>query len=94
MLEGLRLCRALWTGKPVNWDGLWKLESATLEPVPHRPGGPPIWIAGSLPASLERAGRYFDGWLPNDPTLSISGIRLPKSMLVGTTTLTCRSPET
>jgi len=67
LLEGVRLCRALWTGKPVNWDGLWKLESAALKPVPHRPGGPPIWIAGSLPASLERAGRYFDGWLPIEP---------------------------
>ena len=67
LLEGVRLCRALWTGKPVNWDGLWKLKGAALEPVPHRPGGPPIWIAGSLPASLERAGRYFDGWLPIEP---------------------------
>jgi alkanesulfonate monooxygenase SsuD/methylene tetrahydromethanopterin reductase-like flavin-dependent oxidoreductase (luciferase family) len=36
-----------------------------LGPTPHRPGGPPLWIAGSLPASLERAGRHFDGWLPN-----------------------------
>jgi len=26
---------------------------------------PPLWIAGSLPASLERAGKLFDGWLPN-----------------------------
>jgi alkanesulfonate monooxygenase SsuD/methylene tetrahydromethanopterin reductase-like flavin-dependent oxidoreductase (luciferase family) len=64
LLEGMRLCRALWTGKPVTWDGLWKLEAATLGPVPHRPGGPPIWLAGSLPASLQRTGRYFDGWLP------------------------------
>ena len=23
MLEGLGLCRALWTGKPVDWDGRW-----------------------------------------------------------------------
>jgi alkanesulfonate monooxygenase SsuD/methylene tetrahydromethanopterin reductase-like flavin-dependent oxidoreductase (luciferase family) len=30
-------------------------------------GGPPIWIGGSLPASLERAGRHFDGWLPIGP---------------------------
>src|SRR5439155_1857044 len=57
LLEGARLCRALWTGNPVTWDGRWKLEGAVLGPVPHRPGGPPIWISGSLPASLQRAGR-------------------------------------
>jgi alkanesulfonate monooxygenase SsuD/methylene tetrahydromethanopterin reductase-like flavin-dependent oxidoreductase (luciferase family) len=67
LLEGLQLCRKLWTGEPVTWDGRWKIEASVLGPLPHRPGGPPIWIAGSLPASLERAGRYFDGWLPNEP---------------------------
>jgi alkanesulfonate monooxygenase SsuD/methylene tetrahydromethanopterin reductase-like flavin-dependent oxidoreductase (luciferase family) len=66
VLEGMQLCRALWTGKPVTWDGRWKVEG-TLGPTPHRPGGPPWWIAGALPASLERAGRHFDGWIPNGP---------------------------
>ena len=65
MNEGLRLARALWSGKPVDWDGLWKVKSGVLAPTPHRPGGPPIWIAGSLPASLERAGKLYDGWMPN-----------------------------
>jgi alkanesulfonate monooxygenase SsuD/methylene tetrahydromethanopterin reductase-like flavin-dependent oxidoreductase (luciferase family) len=65
MIEGLRLARALWSGKPVDWDGLWTVEGGVLAPTPHRPGGPPIWIAGSLPASLERAGKLYDGWLPN-----------------------------
>ena len=63
----LRLARLLWSGKPVDWEGRWKIEHAILGPSPHRPGGPPIWIGGSLPASLERAGRYFDGWLPIAP---------------------------
>lgn len=67
LLEGLQLCRALWTGKPVDWDGRWKVTGGTLGPVPHRPGGPPIWVAGSAPAALERAGKHFDGWLPNSP---------------------------
>ena len=30
-------------------------------------GGPPIWIGGSLPASLDRVGRFFEGWLPIAP---------------------------
>lgn len=67
LLEGLRLARALWTGQPVSWDGRWKVENAVLGPTPYRAGGPPIWIGGSLPASRERAGRYFDGWLPIAP---------------------------
>lgn len=67
ILEGMRLCRALWTGEPVDWDGRWRLEGAVLGPTPHRPGGPPIWMGGSSPGSMERAGRYFDGWFPISP---------------------------
>jgi probable F420-dependent oxidoreductase len=67
MLEGLRLARELWTGKPVAWNGRWVVEGASLGPVPHRPGGPPIWIGGMVRASLERVGRLYDGWFPNSP---------------------------
>ena len=67
MMEGLRLMRALWSGKPVDWDGRWKVEGAVLGPTPHSPSGPPLWVGGSLPASIERAGRYFDGWMPITP---------------------------
>jgi alkanesulfonate monooxygenase SsuD/methylene tetrahydromethanopterin reductase-like flavin-dependent oxidoreductase (luciferase family) len=67
MMEGLRLCRALWSGEAVDWDGRWPLNGAVLAPVPHRPGGPPIWIGGNTPASLERVGARFDGWFPNAP---------------------------
>src|SRR5229473_3835862 len=52
MLEGLRLARALWTGEPVSWNGRWVLDNSRLGPVPHRPGGPPIWIGGMVEASL------------------------------------------
>jgi alkanesulfonate monooxygenase SsuD/methylene tetrahydromethanopterin reductase-like flavin-dependent oxidoreductase (luciferase family) len=67
MLEGLRLARELWSGRPVTWNGRWVVEGATLGPVPHRPGGPPIWIGGMVRASLERVGRLYDGWFPNAP---------------------------
>jgi probable F420-dependent oxidoreductase len=67
MLEGLRLVRELWSGKPVTWNGRWTLDNATLGPAPHRPGGPPIWIGGMVRASLERVGRLYDGWFPNAP---------------------------
>jgi alkanesulfonate monooxygenase SsuD/methylene tetrahydromethanopterin reductase-like flavin-dependent oxidoreductase (luciferase family) len=67
MLEGLRLCRELWSGNPVSWSGRWVVDGARLGPVPHRPGGPPIWIGGMVRASLERVGRLYDGWFPNAP---------------------------
>jgi alkanesulfonate monooxygenase SsuD/methylene tetrahydromethanopterin reductase-like flavin-dependent oxidoreductase (luciferase family) len=67
MMEGLRLCRALWAGKPVTWEGRWQVADGVLAPTPHRPGGPPLWIGGNLPASLERAGKWFDGWFPIAP---------------------------
>jgi probable F420-dependent oxidoreductase len=67
MMEGLRLCRALWGGEAVDWQGRWPVKSAVLAPVPYRPNGPPIWIGGNTPASLERVGKCFDGWFPNAP---------------------------
>jgi alkanesulfonate monooxygenase SsuD/methylene tetrahydromethanopterin reductase-like flavin-dependent oxidoreductase (luciferase family) len=39
-----------------------------LGPTPHRPGGPPIWVAGAVAAARERTGRLFDGWFPNSPS--------------------------
>ena len=70
LVEGVALMRALWTGKPVDWDGRWKMKGAVLGPTPHRPGGPPIWIGGSVAAARERTGRLFDGWFPNAPSPS------------------------
>ena len=67
MLEGLALCRELWTGAPVRWDGRWRVEDAALAPLPHRPGGPPIWGGGGVPAALRRCARHFAGWIPSGP---------------------------
>ncbi len=67
MLEGLRLCRTLWRGEPVTWQGRWTLQNQTLAPTPHRDGGPPIWIGSRVRAGMLRAGRHFDGWFPTGP---------------------------
>ncbi len=69
MMEGLRLCRALWTGKPVDWQGRWPVQGGVLGPTPYRAGGPPIWMAGSVRPALERAARHFDGWFANEADL-------------------------
>src|SRR5881394_2757813 len=54
MNEAMRLCKALWTGKPVDWSGLWTVKQGTVGPTPHRPGGPPLWFGGGLPAGRHR----------------------------------------
>lgn len=64
VIEGMALCKALWTGEKVDWNGRWRLDGATIGPVPHRAGGPPIWMGGSSPGSVQRAGKYYDGWFP------------------------------
>ena len=67
LMEGLRLCRALWRGEPVTWQGRWALDGQTLAPTPHRAGGPPIWVGSHVRAGMQRAGKYFDGWFPTGP---------------------------
>ena len=67
MLEGLRLCRALWSGEPVDWEGRWPVKEGVLGPTPHNPGGPPVWLGTGHPAGLERTARHFDGWFPTGP---------------------------
>ena len=67
MNEAMGLCRALWTGKPVDWTGLWTVKQGTVGPTPHRPGGPPVWYGGFQPAGRSRTGRLYDGWFPSQP---------------------------
>jgi len=67
LIEEMQLCKALWTGEPVDWDGRWKVKQGVLGPTPYQKGGPPIWGGGSAPGALKRAGRYFDGWFPTGP---------------------------
>ena len=64
LMEGIRLCRALWTGEPVDWEGRWTVKQGVLAPKPFTPGGPPIWGGGGAPGMIERSGKFFDGWFP------------------------------
>ncbi|PPR34746.1 MAG: F420-dependent glucose-6-phosphate dehydrogenase [Alphaproteobacteria bacterium MarineAlpha9_Bin5] len=73
MMEGIRLCQALWSGQAVKWNGRWNVDCDTLGIVPNRLGGPPIWGGGSARGSLERAGRHLDGWFPVGPDAETIG---------------------
>ncbi len=66
--EGLQIMKGLWTGEPFSFEGsLFQLESAKLHPVPARPGGPPVLMAGAAEPALRRLARFADGWLPISP---------------------------
>ena len=48
-----------------------------MEPKPHRPGGPPIWIGGSGPTALREAAR-FDAWFPTGPSVEFFAEHFPR----------------
>lgn len=54
MIEVMERCRSLWSGA----DGV------QMYPLPPTPNGPPVWIGGEGPKTLERTGRLADGWFP------------------------------
>ena len=57
-LETLEICRALWTRDGVTFSGKhFTLEGSTVEPKPHRAGGPPSGsaAAGPPPSARRRA---------------------------------------
>jgi probable F420-dependent oxidoreductase len=77
-LETLEICRALWRRDGVSFNGKhFTLDNATVEPKPHRPGGPPIWIGGSGPTALREAAR-FDAWFPTGPSVEFFAEHFPE----------------
>ncbi len=63
--DAITVLRRLWQGEEVTHVGPgYRLESFRLQPLPSRPGGPPIWVGGRAPAAMRRAGRLGDGFLP------------------------------
>src|SRR5262245_28578763 len=78
LLETLQICRALWSRDHVSFTGKhFTLEDATVEPKPHRPDGPPIWIGGSGPTALREAARW-DAWFPTGPSVEFFEAEFPK----------------
>ncbi|HXH84253.1 MAG TPA: LLM class flavin-dependent oxidoreductase, partial [Candidatus Tectomicrobia bacterium] len=77
-LETLAICRALWTRDGVAFAGKhFTLDGVTVEPKPHRAGGPPIWIGGSGPTALREAAR-FDAWFPTGPSVEFFAEHFPR----------------
>src|SRR2546423_9441254 len=76
-LEMLEICRGLWSRDHVSFNGKhFTLHDVTVEPKPHRPGGPPIWIGGSGPTAQREAAR-FDAWFPTGPSVGFFSQHFP-----------------
>ena len=53
--------KVLWTGQ-VGFRGRRLAVDGGIAPLPTQPGGPPIWVGGSVRRSAERAARLGDAW--------------------------------
>jgi alkanesulfonate monooxygenase SsuD/methylene tetrahydromethanopterin reductase-like flavin-dependent oxidoreductase (luciferase family) len=76
LTETIAAMRELWLGdgRPVSFEGRHlQLDEIALQPGPHQPGGPEIWLAGAGEAAERRVGRIADGWLPYPPTAELYG---------------------
>ncbi len=63
--EALEVLGGLLAGQPVQFSGRYtRLSGQRLEPPPVQQPRPPVWVGGRREASMRRAGRYADGWLP------------------------------
>ena len=65
MDEALAVLRHLWAGSGEPFKGRFSTipEGMRLNPLPHRAGGPPIWIGGRADAAVRRAAAAGDGYL-------------------------------
>ena len=63
--EVIDIVRLYFSGARFSWPGdLFPLDDVWLNPLPVRPGGPPLWIAGRKAPSVRRAALRGDGFLP------------------------------
>jgi alkanesulfonate monooxygenase SsuD/methylene tetrahydromethanopterin reductase-like flavin-dependent oxidoreductase (luciferase family) len=67
MEEQIEVLRLLFTRESVTFDGRWHhIEAAGLKPLPVQQPIP-IWLGGSVDATLRRVAALGDGWFPQMP---------------------------
>jgi probable F420-dependent oxidoreductase len=69
MGETIRILRAAWSEEPFEFHGtVFDIDRTNVTPKPPRPI--PIFVGGSAPAALRRAGRLADGFLASTTPLA------------------------
>ncbi len=63
--ECVDILRLAWSGESFGYDGKrYHFDDVRVTPDPVQPGGPPLWLASTSPASADRAVRYQTHLLP------------------------------
>jgi probable F420-dependent oxidoreductase len=63
LAEAVQLMRALWAPGTATYDSAHHhLADVPMEPSPPA-GTVPVWLAGGVPAAIDRAARLGDGWI-------------------------------
>jgi probable F420-dependent oxidoreductase len=84
MEEYLGLMNALWADGPSTFEGdTFRFKDVSFYPKPLQRPRPPIYIGGGVRASIRRAARLGDGWIPMPSSWSqfLSDLELLKSDL-------------
>jgi alkanesulfonate monooxygenase SsuD/methylene tetrahydromethanopterin reductase-like flavin-dependent oxidoreductase (luciferase family) len=63
MAEQIKLIRALWTGKRVDFDGEFHQVHDTTCVKPLQIGGPPIWVGAGGRIAVKKAAEIGDAWI-------------------------------
>jgi alkanesulfonate monooxygenase SsuD/methylene tetrahydromethanopterin reductase-like flavin-dependent oxidoreductase (luciferase family) len=67
--ELLAVLRLAWTGDAFSFHGKrYSFDGVRITPQPVQAGGPPLWLASTSPASVERAVRFDTNVLPQGIT--------------------------
>jgi alkanesulfonate monooxygenase SsuD/methylene tetrahydromethanopterin reductase-like flavin-dependent oxidoreductase (luciferase family) len=75
-------------------DPFFPLRSATNEPPPVRPGGPPIWLGGQKRRGIALAARYGSGWpMPGNRPGDIAYFSLKRGEILRALEAQGRDPE-
>src|ERR671939_1772620 len=61
MDEMLAALKALWSGAD-GFHGQTISIDGGIAPLPVRPGGPPLWVGGTIGRAMRRAAVLGDGW--------------------------------
>jgi alkanesulfonate monooxygenase SsuD/methylene tetrahydromethanopterin reductase-like flavin-dependent oxidoreductase (luciferase family) len=73
--ESIALIRRLWSGDKVTHKGrFYQVDDLAIGLKPAREGGPPIWMAGTAQAAIQRAARMADAWMivPSTPLAQLA----------------------
>tara|TARA_Y100001934_G_scaffold282363_1_gene395789 strand:- start:2324 stop:3337 length:1014 start_codon:yes stop_codon:yes gene_type:complete len=63
--EAIELLRLWWNEEVVSFDGhFFSMSKVQPSLLPYQQGGPKVWIAGEVEASIKRAAKIGDAWIP------------------------------